>query len=452
MSSLYRKLRHYYWLLSVFSKKNAKFLTISFIAGFFLIFVFINIFPLFNSLFFQKTDVIGIVGTYNLQNIPDEVKQEISNPLVTVDQNGEIRPVLANSWEILNNGKTYRFHLKADLYWTDKKKFTAHDIEYNFQDVAVQVVDDYTLDFVLSQPLIIFPIYLTKPVVKQPLIGIGSGYTVQSYKLDKNVVTSIHLTPNKENLPLKTYRFYQTEDDLITAYKKGEITFFRTSNRNIADVFSNWKNTEIKRDIDYTQILTLFLNTQSSILQERDARKSLAYTIGSFNESGVPAKSPIPPTSWAYLEDVREYTRNEERARSLIEDTLKESTASSKLTLYTFFDYVDVAEELKKNFEEIGLDITLKVVSYIPDKFDMLLTVWNPPVDPDQYFFWHSTQTQTNLTKLNNVKIDKLLEDGRRVVNVKQRKNIYNDFQKTILEEVPAIFIYHPYLYTVSRR
>jgi len=452
MTAVYKKLRHYYWLLSVFFKKNARFLTISFIVGFFLIFIFINVFPLFNALFFQKTEIIGLVGNYSLRSLPLEIAQEISNPLVTIDQKGEIKPVLANSWEVLNEGKVYRFHLKTDLYWTDKKKFTADDIEYNFQDVKTSVVDDYTLDFKLNEPLIIFPVYLTKPVIKNPLIGVGPIYSVQSYKLDKNILTTIHLTPNKDGLPLRIYRFYHSEDDLISAYKKGEITFFKTSNRTVADVFSSWNNTQIKRDIDYSQMLTLFFNSESDILKERDFRKGIAHAVPSFSEYGAPARSPIPPTSWAYYDNVKEYTPNKERAASLLEDATKDVTDSARLTLYTFFDYADIAEELKKNLEEVGLKINLKVTSYLPSSFDMLLTVWNPPVDPDQYFFWHSTQKQTNLTKLSNVKVDLLLEQGRRIINTKQRKSIYQDFQKTMMEELPAYFIYHPFSYSVSRK
>ena len=29
-----------------------------------------------------------------------------------------------------------------------------------------------------------------------------------------------------------------------------------------------------------------------------------------------------------------------------------------------------------------------------PDNFDLLLVFWKMPQDPDQYYFWHSTQTQ----------------------------------------------------------
>lgn len=454
MKSMYKKLRHSYWLTAAFLKKNVRFLLISFIIGFFIILVSINIFPFINTYFFKEKVIIGIVGRYSVRDIPQEIRQDISTPLITVDQDGNIKPVLAHSYEILDDQTTYRFHLKTDLFWSDNKKFNANSIDLKFQDVETKVVDDYTIDFVLKQKLNIFPIYLTQPMIKYPLAGVGAQYKVQNFNQVKNELRYIQLTPNKPDLPLKEYRFYHTEDDLIAAYKKGEITQFTTSSVKIADLFSDWNNTDILRSEDYSKIMTLFMNTESGILQERDVRKGIAYATPEFPRYGVPAKTSIPPVSWAYSGDVKEYPLNVEKAKSFVDDYIDESSASTSgtLTLNTFFDYIDIAEELKTRYEEIGLKIDIKVVSFLPQEFDLFLTVWSPPTDPDQYFFWHSSQKGTNITKLNNVKVDKYLEEGRRLLNPVQRKINYADFQKTIAEEVPAYFMFHPYEYTIRRK
>jgi peptide/nickel transport system substrate-binding protein len=82
----------------------------------------------------------------------------------------------------------------------------------------------------------------------------------------------------------------------------------------------------------------------------------------------------------------------------------------------------------------------------------MLLTVWSPPPDPDQYYFWHSTQEVGNITHYKNVRIDKLLEDGRKTLNINERKKIYKDFQRIIMDDHPALFIYYPYSYTIEKK
>lgn len=451
---LYKKIRHSYWLLTGFVHKHMMLLIVSSIGTFLLILFLINFFPFFNAFLFRQNKVIGLIGRYSLNTIPDSIRREISNPLITIDQKGEIQPLLAYSWEVLDGGRRYRFHLRNDLFWTDKNPFTAQDIQYSFVDVKIKTIDDYTIDFILKEPLNIFPIYLTQPVIKPPLTGVGSLYTVDSYKIRKNELKKLTLSPNKPELPSKSYVFYDTEEKLVTGFKRGDITYFQTASRTVADTFSPWKNTNVTKSLDYNKVMVLFLNTKSGPLQERDVRKGIAYGTPSFPDLGEKAKSPIPPVSWAYHDDIKEYPFNEERAKTLIEKNLSASS-SAKLTLYTFFDYLEIAQTLKKSYENLGLSIQLKIVSSPPDStdpFDMFLTVWNPPADPDQYFFWHSTQVNTNITHLNNPKIDKLLEDGRRVVNVKQRQAIYADFQKNIAEEVPAYFMYHPYMYTIDRR
>src|SRR3989344_4920362 len=115
MRFLYKRIRHAYWLLTHFFKKNIRFLAISFVASFFLIIVFINFFPFIQGILTRRSEIIGISGQYSLDALPGEVTQLISSPLISIDAEGDINLVLAHQWNILDEGKTYRFHLKNDL-------------------------------------------------------------------------------------------------------------------------------------------------------------------------------------------------------------------------------------------------------------------------------------------------------------------------------------------------
>jgi len=99
------------------------------------------------------------------------------------------------------------------------------------------------------------------------------------------------------------------------------------------------------------------------------------------------------------------------------------------------------AENIKKNWEDIlKIKVNLTVGQIDTNNFDAIISYGSIPSDPDQYVFWHSTQTKGNVTKINNPKIDKLLEDGRATFDTLERKRIYQDFQKALLEESPANF------------
>lgn len=453
MTEFQKKTRYYYWLAKSFVQKNVRILIASFIASFFFIFLTIQFFPFITSLIFKSNEKIGVIGQFTHDTIPDEITSQISNSLISINEKGEILPVLASSWEIKNDNKTYRFHLKQNLTWNDGKKFKAEDINYKFKGIQTKIIDDHTIEFNLTHPLSIFPIYLTKPIIKYPFKGVAGLYQTDSYRLSKGNVVSISLSPNKSGLPYKTYNIYDTDDKLTAAYKRGEINMFKTQKMSIVNVFKEWKNTKIEKSVNYNQILTLFFNTESPLLNKdlKDVRKAIAYATPDFDDLGEKASGPIPPFSWAFNRDHKEYQFNLERAASLAK-TYTDSSSSAELNLYTFYDYLDIAEKIKQNIDSIGIKTNLHVVSYIPQNFDMLLTVWNPPLDPDQYYFWHSTQNEGNITHYKNVKVDKLLEDGRKITDLDQRKSIYTDFQQTLMEDLPAYFIYYPYVYTIRKK
>ena len=53
--------------------------------------------------------------------------------------------------------------------------------------------------------------------------------------------------------------------------------------------------------------------------------------------------------------------------------------------------------------------------------------------------------------RLEEHKIDKLLESGRKESDQEKREKIYFDFQRYLVEDAPAVFLFHPTTYTISR-
>ena len=119
-----------------------------------------------------------------------------------------------------------------------------HDIHYDFKDVETKVLDANTIYFTLKKSLPIFPTYLTRPVIKYPLLGVVGLYKVDKVKSKFGFLTEVSLIPNKKGLPHLTYKFYDTENKLINAYKRGEIHEMRTTKKTIADSFSKWKRNQ----------------------------------------------------------------------------------------------------------------------------------------------------------------------------------------------------------------
>ena len=240
---------------------------------------------------------------------------------------------------------------------------------------------------------------------------------------------------------------------MVSAYKAGEINKMDIYKKSIADTFLTWKNSQVSQNVDYSRAMTLFFNLKNELLQERDVREAIALSIPTkdIQALGEPAKGPISPSSWAYNKNLTQNLENIDLAKKNLSKYI--STSSAELKFITFYDYLNVASDLDKNFKDIGLKTDLNLSNFdAGSQFDVLLAFWQIPQDPDQYFFWHSTQTGGNITSYKNVKVDKLLEDGRETVSVKDRKEIYDNFQKVVSDDLPAIFLYYPFVYTVERK
>jgi len=449
-----KTLRYYYWLVIEFAKKHSRLIILSSLVTLLFMVSFVSLSPYITNLFLTTKQTIGIMGNYDYNNLPEEITTKISNGLISINNKGEITPTIATSWEVLNNGLTYRFHLRNNLIWSDGEKFSANQIKYNFKDVTTDVIDDKTIEFKLKKALPIFPTYLKDPLLKYPLVGVAGLYKVDKIKTKFGYIRELFLTSNLKDASSIVYKFYDNETHLIAAYKTGDIQQFSTSKNTIADIFAKWKNTVVVKDVNYNRLMTLFYNIDQPELKDKEIRQAVSAVIDQsvFKNLGEAATGPIPPISWAYDQNLKRQDYDPELAQKVIKKNLP-ATSSAALNFTTYYDYLDVASTIADALNKAGLKTNLSTISY--DKatnFDMLLALWKVPLDPDQYYFWHSTQTEGNISNYKNVKIDLLLEQGRNTLSLSDRKKIYADYQKTIQDDPPAYFLFYPYNYTVKRK
>ncbi len=447
-----KKLRYYYWIIIEFTKKNARLLLLSFFLSIIFIISIVSLSPYLINITTTRKQIIGMIGTPDVNTIPEEVLSKISNGLIFVNEKGEIVPILADKWSVDKTGKNYQFFLRKDLIWNNGEKFTARDINYKFKDIEVIVPNDFEIDFKLTKKLPIFPTYLTQPIIKNKFVGVAGVYRVERSKIKYGTIDELSLTPTKNNVPALVYKFYDNETKMINAYKLGQINEMQLTKKPLADVFNSWKNTQVLKTVDYSRLLTLFFNLNSTELKQKEkkeVRQAMAMVLSQLKiaDSGELANGPIPPISWAYNSDVRQASYNEEFIQKILKGKEK-----FNIELDTYEDYLDISNEVQNLFNDTNVKIDVNILSEKPTSYNLLLAYWKVPFDPDQYYYWHSTQTQGNISGYKSEKIDKLLEDGRDTVSVTDRKKIYSNFQKVIVDDVPAYFLYYPYIYTIRRK
>lgn len=448
------KIRHRLitWLIKAYIKKWGKLILIYFATGLIVFFVGRLIFgTILGNLQTRSSETIGMVGAYELENLPSNILNKLSLGLTSVAKDGTIKPGIAEKWKIGNNGKAYAFYLKEDIYFSDGTNLTSNHIRHNFADASVIRPNKYTIVYMLKDSYSPFLITVAKPIFKERLIGI-SNYKVKNIKLNGNFVQSLDLMSKKGEMV--TYQFYPTFDSLKIAYSLGEVSKIielpdvRFKNKT----FQSFNNAKVEKIVNYQRMATLFYNTQDKLLSSKTLREALSYTIPDDFRYGLRNFGPYPPFSFA-SQVAGLHRQDLDHAKELLDKSKSESESDKKiaLTIEVLSQYKTTAEEIADIWKELDIDISIKVVHKIPSRFQIFLGDFNLPVDPDQYALWHSDQ-ESNITHYANLRVDKLLEDGRKETDLEKRKIIYADFQKFIQSDPPASFLFFPYTYDVTRK
>jgi peptide/nickel transport system substrate-binding protein len=440
-----------FWLFRAYLKKWRKTIAVSFIFGL-IIFsaIYLGWGVIVPGLPFNQRVVVGMVGAYNTDNLPPEVLQEISSGLTYLDNSGNPKPDIASGWSIKDNGKTYVFNLKHNIYFSNGDLLTSSSINYNFVDVKIERPEKYTVVFKLKDNYAPFLVTVSQPIFEKGLLGIGE-YRISSVDLNGSFINSITLISNKIKNKTLTFQFYPTQSALKNAFVIGDIdriiglediSFNGTS-------FYKFKNAQVGKSIDYRHLVTLFYNTQDRVLSDKRLREALSYAIPDSFSEGKRNHEPFDPNLWAYQQS--SYQKDYTHAKLLLSQSQNASEgANLEITLQVLSQYEPVAKEIAKSWSNIGVKTKIKIVDTLSNNFQAFLGDFKVPRDPDQYTLWHSAQ-MNNITGYKNLRIDKLLEDGRQTVDLQSRIKIYADFQKYLLDDSPASFLYFPDSYTVTR-
>jgi len=381
-----------------------------------------------------------------------------------------------------------------------------------WEGVDVSAPDEKTIKFTLKKPyspflenttMGILPKHLWQGATSDQMIfsnfninPVGSG----PYKINKvnrnssGIITSYELVPNKNFALGEPYiskfvmYFYLSEKDLINAYQKGEID---NINGLSPLTINNIKgNGSVLKTMFLPRIFAVFFNQNNAkIFSQKEVREALDMATDRkkiiddvLAGYGTELNYPLPPgvlgsinnnddTNKDFsIEKAKEILKNNgwtfNDGEKVWEKKIKKETMKLEFSLATSDapDLKNAAEIIKKNWTELGAKVNLSVFelgdlnqnTIRPRKYDALLFGEIVGRDPDPFVFWHSSQRNDpglNIALYTNPKVDKILEEARRTTDETERIKKYEDFQKELVDETPAIFLFSPdFLYLVSSK
>lgn len=122
----------------------------------------------------------------------NDILENIIEPLTRRDfVTFELKPILAESWEVSDDHLTYTFRLRKDVKFSDGVPLTAHDVKFTYDKikdpavdaaslrnyyndvVSCELTDDYTVVFKCSQPYFKHIDFLALEVLPKHIYGEG---------------------------------------------------------------------------------------------------------------------------------------------------------------------------------------------------------------------------------------------------------------------------------------
>lgn len=443
-----------FWLIRAYVQKWGKAIFAFFVLGLIIFFLLETVvFSFITKITSENKQIIGVIGSYTVDTLPPSILNLISRGLTFISPDGNVHPDLASSWQVKDDGRTYIFFLKKGEKFSDGTALTSQKITSSFTDVAIDRPNDYTITYHLKDSYAPFLVTASQPIFKDGFVGLGK-YKVSNIILNGDFIQSITLTDINNGSNVRVYQFYPTDDALKLAFALGEISIAQ----GLSDIsfqkssFSSYPNAIVSRSIDYTTLVTLFYNTADKTLSDPKIREAFSYTIPNTLPEGQRAYTSISPLSWAYS-NTNPHTQDFVHAKLLLEASLGTNIKDyPNITISTLPKYINLAKMIQVSWNKIGIKTQIITVNSVPSTFQVYLGDFNLPEDPDQYTLWHSYQPN-NITNLNkDVRIDKLLEDGRKTLDQESRVKDYADFQKYLTNDQPATFLYFPYSYTIKRK
>jgi peptide/nickel transport system substrate-binding protein len=372
------------------------------------------------------------------------------------DKDIKIEPYAAESFEILDGGRHFKFKLRENIRWTDGKPLTAADVEFTYRlMIDPKTPTAYAGDFLLIKEFRLTGPYAFEVFYEKPYAKAVSTWTQDI--LPKHVLEGEDLTNTKYSRqpvgagPFKLKQWvenqrvileanpdyfdgrphideviYRSVPDQTTQFmelKAGNLDFVGLTPPQYLRLTSGPKWDEGYRKYKYLASAYTYLayNLAHPLFSDKKARQALAHAIdkdeiikGALLGLGVPTIGHYKPDSWAYNHAIKPYEYDPGKAlRMLAELGWKRETPTGPLMKdgrpFSFTVITNQGNEqrikacaiIQNQLARIGVRVkvrTLEWAAFIKDfvdqrRFEAIVLGWTIPQDPDAFDVWHSSKS-----------------------------------------------------------
>ncbi|OBB38861.1 ABC transporter substrate-binding protein [Mycobacterium sp. 852002-51961_SCH5331710] len=416
-----------------------------------------------------------------------EVLENVFDTLVEPDANLEMRPALAESWEVSPDQLSWTFHLRPGVTFHDGSPFTADDVVFSYRRIIdeqlanvdkfsavtdVRAVDPMTVVIDVKHPT---PNLLTNiggfkgmAIVQRRNVEsgqiathpVGTGpFAFRSQKSGDSITLMANPSywGGEPKVAGVTFRFISEPSTALSALQAGEIDW--------TDSIPTQRVAQLRDDDSLHLAVTasndywyLALNEAHKPWDDVRARQAVAYGIdraaivqatsygtAAANQLAIPEGNP-----WYTPYD--RYRYDTDAARRLFDEAGVGNVDLDMLVTSDYPETVTAAQVIADNLAPLGITVNIRTVDFATwldeqnsGHFDMLMMGWLGNIDPDDFYYaQHHTNGTSNAQKFSNPEVDRLLDAGRVETNRQARFDDYRRAATIIADEVSYIYLYNP--------
>jgi peptide/nickel transport system substrate-binding protein len=424
----------------------------------------------------------------------ERIDDLIFDDLLSRGDNLDVAPGLAERWEV-PDPLTYIFHLHHGVKFHDGRPLTGRDVKWTLDSLLqgnvrstkaavyrfvdhIDAPDDFTVVFHMKEPAATLLWNLSDGAVG--VVPYGSGTEVSAHPIGSGPFRFVSAEMDKEVILERNNDYWGDKPKLARArfaVVPDATTRALELRKGSADAAINALTPDtvltLQRDPSLaverapgTILAYLGFNLRDPILKDVRVRQAIAYALDRgpmieylWRSAAKPARSILPPQSWAYNGNVLPYNHDPEKARVLL-DAAGYSSMNGvrfRITMKTSTDENTrlMVAVMQQQLREVGIALDIRsfeFATFFADvthgAFQLYSSRWiGGNEDPDIFeYAFHSAKFPPNGANrgyYSNQKVDALIDQARREVDQNSRKLNYAELQRILAEDLPYINLWY---------
>jgi len=446
-------------------------------------------------LFGSRNDAAGLDSHRNNQLHTSVPNAAMYNGLTDIDQQGNIVPSIAESWEPNKDLTSWTFRLRKGLLFHNGRDIDAEAVKLNLLRIkdpaigadfvrgalenvdSVEVLDRYTVRLHATLPDASIPASVMRYPVT--LMAPDAFDTASEHPMGSGPFKFVSWTRYNESRLARFENYWETdaeghnlpyldaiigkpkrEDSVrLTALRTGQVQFIdgmaqadiERFKKSFGDKYNTW-------EWHYGGVFMAF-NFRRGPFQNKRLRMAAAHAIDRnalhhvvYYGHGAMLDQPYPRGTPWHLEGIRSLEYDPDKAKALLREARAVGTEVKIVASANITTRPQVAQVVQDLWNTVGFKTTVEPLDTVPflnarkqGEFDGLINGNTYRYDPDS-FFARNLHSKSEYSKVlsgwENARFDQLVEEAKRTLDAPRRKELYTEAWNIVNVELPHFYLH----------